>query len=143
MEVPCRDTDCEDAPLKLQRNDTVAFTINFGEKSSEEDLTKKFERFAQRSSQRRINSPKQRRSNVSDAKSDLKHEGKSKHLIPEGNILDEINDGKTKDDATSTSGTYTGDEESEEKKVSQKDKIFHLQMDFTGISLLRKGKVCK
>ena len=110
MEVPCRDTDCEDAPLKLQRNDTVAFTINFGEKSSEEDLTKKFERFAQRSSQRRINSPKQRRSNASDIKSDLKHEGKCKNP--------EINDGKTKDDATSTSGTYTRDKESDEKKVS-------------------------
>ena len=139
MEVPCRDTDCEEAPQKLQKNDTVAFTINFGEKCNEQDLTKKFERFAQRSSQRRINSPKQRRSNASDIKSDLKHEEKCKNPVEEGNI----NYRKTKDDATSTTGTYTNDKESEEKKVSQIDKILNLHIYSTGLSLLRKRKVCK
>ena len=57
--------------------------------------------------------------------------------------MDEINDGETKDDATSTSGTYTRDKESEEKKVSQINRILNLHINSTGLSLLRKGKVCK
>ena len=118
-EVPCRDTDPEEAPNKLLQNETVAFTINFGEKLDEQDLNKKFERFAQRSSQRRINSPKQRRSSNSEIKSNLKETERCENQVKEGNAL---NDVKTKKDAASTSGTYTREEDSEVKKVSSTDK---------------------
>ena len=120
-EVPCRDTDPEEAPNKLLQNETVAFTINFGEKLDEQNLTKKFERFAQRSSQRRINSPKQRRSSNSEIKSNLKETEECGNQVKEGNV---VNDVKTKEDAASTSGTYTREEDSEVKKVSSTDKKY-------------------
>merc|ERR1711915_861180 len=104
---------------EARKNETVAFTINFGEKSDEQDLTKKFERFAQRSSQRRINSPKQRRSNDSEIKSVLKETEACENPVKEGNVLRDV---KTKEDAASTSGTYTREDDSEVKKVSSIDK---------------------
>ena len=144
VEVPCRDTDSEEAPQRLQKNETVAFTINFGEKRDEQYSTKKFERFAQRSSQRRIDSPKQGRVSADKNISDLKKIEGFKNPGEDGNVLDEIKDGKANEDATSTTGTYTKDEESEEKKVSQtEENHFNMHTKFTGLSFLGKGKVCK
>ena len=57
-EIPCRDTDpIENANMAI-KGETLAFTIDFGDRDDYEDKAKKFERFAQRSSQRRVNSPR-------------------------------------------------------------------------------------
>ena len=60
-EVPCRDTDPVNMNLVNKSGDTMAFTIDFGNKTelNQEEKVKKFERFAQRSSLRRVNSPRQ------------------------------------------------------------------------------------
>ena len=55
-ETLCRDTD----PIKnaniAVKGETLAFTIEFGDQDNNEEKAKKFERFAQRSSQRQVNS---------------------------------------------------------------------------------------
>ena len=57
---PCRDTDPVNMNLVGKTTDTMAFTINFGgDDINQEQKVKKFERFAQRSSLRRVNSPRQ------------------------------------------------------------------------------------
>ena len=59
-EVPCRDTDPVNMNLVNRTADTMAFTIDFGQQDiNQEEKVKKFERFAQRSSLRRVNSPRQ------------------------------------------------------------------------------------
>ena len=59
-EVPCRDTDPVNMNLVNKSGDTMAFTIDFGNTElNQEEKVKKFERFAQRSSLRRVNSPRQ------------------------------------------------------------------------------------
>jgi hypothetical protein len=77
LEIPCRDTDpVENASMEV-KVEPLAYTIDFGDDSNLEEKAKKFERFAQRSSQRKIKSPRQ------DTFSNEKPEGinieKSKH----------------------------------------------------------------
>ena len=62
-EVPCRDTDPVNMNLVNRTADTMAFTVDFGQQEiNQEEKVKKFERFAQRSSLRRVNSPRQKES---------------------------------------------------------------------------------
>ena len=62
-EVPCRDTDPMNMNLVNRTADTMAFTVDFGQQEiNQEEKVKKFERFAQRSSLRRVNSPRQKES---------------------------------------------------------------------------------
>ena len=62
-EVPCRDTDPVNMNLVNKTADTMAFTVDFGQQEiNQEEKVKKFERFAQRSSLRRVNSPRQKES---------------------------------------------------------------------------------
>lgn len=57
---PCRDTDPVNMNLVGKTSDTMAFTIDFGgDAINQEEKVKKFERFAQRSSLRRVQSPRQ------------------------------------------------------------------------------------
>ena len=57
---PCRDTDPVNMNLVGKTSDTMAFTIDFGgDDINQEEKVKKFERFAQRSSLRRVQSPRQ------------------------------------------------------------------------------------
>ena len=60
-EVPCRDTDPVNMNLVNRTAETMAFTVDFGQQDiNQEEKVKKFERFAQRSSLRRVNSPRQK-----------------------------------------------------------------------------------
>ena len=60
-EIPCRDTDPVNMNLVNRTADTMAFTVDFGQQEiNQEEKVKKFERFAQRSSLRRVNSPRQK-----------------------------------------------------------------------------------
>ena len=63
LEIPCRDTDPVENANMAVKGETLAFTINFGDQDDDEEKAKKFERFAQRSSQRRVNSPRLDNSN--------------------------------------------------------------------------------
>ena len=58
LEIPCRDTDPVENANMAVKGETLAFTIDFGDHDDYEEKAKKFERFAQRSSQRRVNSPR-------------------------------------------------------------------------------------
>ena len=60
LEIPCRDTDHINTDRMAVKGETLAFTIDFGGSDSSSEKAKKFERFAQRSSQRRVLSPRQR-----------------------------------------------------------------------------------
>ena len=57
IEIPCRDTDPIDGKM-VTKGETLAFTIDFGGSDTSSEKAKKFERFAQRSSQRRTASPR-------------------------------------------------------------------------------------
>ena len=59
LEVPCRDTDPVDNAGMEANVEPLAFTIDFGDSENLEEKAKKFERFAQRSSQRKVKSPRQ------------------------------------------------------------------------------------
>ena len=63
LEIPCRDTDPVENANMAVKGETLAFTISFGDHDDNEEKAKKFERFAQRSSQRRVNSPRLDNSN--------------------------------------------------------------------------------
>ena len=59
LEIPCRDTDpVENASMEV-KVEPLAFTIDFGDDENLEEKAQKFERFAQRSSQRKVKSPRQ------------------------------------------------------------------------------------
>ena len=59
LEVPCRDTDTMESACKDVKVEPLAFTIDFGDGDNLEEKAKKFERFAQRSSLRKVKSPRQ------------------------------------------------------------------------------------
>ena len=59
LEVPCRDTDPVENANMEAKVEPLAFTIDFGDSENIEEKAKKFERFAQRSSQRKVKSPRQ------------------------------------------------------------------------------------
>ena len=63
-EIPCRDTDPVDNADMAMKGETLAFTIDFsGGSDNSSEKAKKFERFAQRSSLRRVLSPRQGKGN--------------------------------------------------------------------------------
>ena len=57
-EIPCRDTDPVENANMAVKGETLAFTIDFGDHDDNKEKAKRFEWFAQRSSQRRVNSPR-------------------------------------------------------------------------------------
>ena len=68
---PCRDTDPVNMNLVGKTSDTMAFTIDFGgDDINQEEKVKKFERFAQRSSLRRVQSPRQEKTAEKEKLSD-------------------------------------------------------------------------
>eukprot|EP00092_Neocalanus_flemingeri_P011503 GFUD01012397.1.p1 GENE.GFUD01012397.1~~GFUD01012397.1.p1 ORF type:complete len:537 (+),score=171.63 GFUD01012397.1:46-1656(+) len=58
LELPCRDTDPVENTGMEAKAEPLAFTIDFGDGENIEEKTKKFERFAQRSSLRKVKSPR-------------------------------------------------------------------------------------
>ena len=62
-EIPCRDTDPVENANMAVKGETLAFTIDFGDHDDNKEKAKRFERFAQRSSQRKVNSPRMNISN--------------------------------------------------------------------------------
>ena len=58
LEVPCRDTDSIENIVMEPKVEQLSFTIDFGDHDNLEEKTKKFERFAQRSSLRKVLSPR-------------------------------------------------------------------------------------
>ena len=151
LEIPCRDTDPVDKAGMAVKGETLAFTIDFGSSDNSSEKAKKFERFAQRSSQRRVLSPRQGKGNTEENGTE---EDKSKQSeVPEdrqaakvfnrekSNIGRVTTENVTKknvqgmmeklniqdmesdkvddnDEAKSTTGTYTMDEDEDLETVS-------------------------
>jgi hypothetical protein len=144
-EIPCRDTDSLENANMAVRGDTLAFTIDFGDQDDNKEKAKRFERFAQRSSQRRVNSPrldssnngcketnmeipkqsvdKQRakeRSNLSRASGARLDVNEQVSLKSEENQKTSHKEKEKQDvdeDVKSSTGTYTMDEEGDLEKV--------------------------
>ena len=92
-EVPCRDTDPVNMNLINKTADNMTFTIDFSQQQlNQEEKMKKFERFAQRSSLRRGNSPR------NSDKSDDKKQG-------EDNNKPAVSDNKTKESTSERRNT--------------------------------------
>ena len=151
-EIPCRDTDPVDNAEMAVKGETLAFTIDFGGGSdNSSEKAKKFERFAQRSSLRRVLSPRQGKSNneengTKEGKSEPSKVTEGAHaakvfireksnigrvttenvtkknvqgMMEKLNIQDiESDKVDDNDEAKSTTGTYTMDEDEDLETVS-------------------------
>ena len=148
-EIPCRDTDDINTDNMAVKGETLAFTIDFGGSDNSSEKAKKFERFAQRSSQRRVCSPRQGNKKEEETKSD-DHKAKQRTIVlnreksnmarvirtndnSKNNVKNvrrtmddilvhdlELDKEFEKDEAQSSTGTYTMDEDEELKKVNPK-----------------------
>ena len=85
-EIPCRDTDDINTDNMAVKGETLAFTIDFGGSDNSSEKAKKFERFAQRSSQRRVCSPRQgnkkeEEPNIEELKQGDDHKAKQRTIV--------------------------------------------------------------
>ena len=121
LEVPCRDTDPVENTNMEAKVEPLAFTIDFGDSENLEEKAKKFERFAQRSSQRKVKSPRQdkdieaERGNIEKTK---QIEDKQRVGMERLDINNEREDTQeVNDEVSSQTGTYTMEEEEEMNQV--------------------------
>ena len=154
-EIPCRDTDPVENANMAVKGETLAFTIDFGDHDDNKEKAKRFERFAQRSSQRRVNSPRLDNSNSESEKnnkekskqsedkqrtilfnrenSDLSRASGTRLEVNEQNSLRSKDKQKTShkekqdddDEVKSSAGTYTMDEEENLEKVNLIDSLIY------------------
>ena len=162
LEIPCRDTDDINTDNMAVKGETLAFTIDFGGSDNSSEKAKKFERFAQRSSQRRVCSPRQGNKKEEETKrEELKQSDDHKQrtivlnreksnmarvirtndnsknnvqnvqrTMDDMHVQDlEMDKEFEKDEAQSSTGTYTMDDDEELKKVNKIYKGFEIMLN--------------
>ena len=167
-EIPCRDTDLIESDNMAAKGETLASTIDFNDHENNEESAKRFERFAQRSSQRRVNSPrldnsnsegeknnkekskqsedKQRTKLLNRENSDLSRASGTRLEVNDQNSLRSEDKQKTThkekqeddDEVKSSTGTYTMDEEEDLEKVNLIDSLIYNLQITVRISPSRK-----
>ena len=142
LETPSRDTDTlENESAEKKSNDALAFTIDFGDTDDMDEKTKKFERFAQRSSLRQLKTRKEDKIGSSIVDSEREMQSDKKRLTRTAitrharsdiatdaecdiDIKDTVNNAvEDTDDNISQAGTYVMEEEDDIGKVK-----YHYQL---------------